>query len=291
MKAITNLTFEFTGKERDAETGLDYFGARYFAGAQGRFTSPDWSAMPQAVPYAILGDPQTLNLYAYVRNNPLSEADADGHCEPFCGLIAKLAVWAGTGVATQGGKQFAKNVAIGAAKGVGSVAYNTVMGSNPATALVSKLAGQPNVLQPSNQTQAQVKTTTEVGIAVASVAAAGIAGAATASGEAAESSTTFYHYGFLADEANFTGGLRPGAFATTDGGLTGTEAQSTLALPSRIQGVPDGVYPVTPEPGTPVNGPSTVRAAFGQPGGGQEVSFPQGTGPGTVGTPKPIPPR
>ncbi|MEO8660108.1 MAG: RHS repeat-associated core domain-containing protein, partial [Bryobacteraceae bacterium] len=32
---------EFTGKERDAETGLDYFGARYFSGAQGRFTTPD----------------------------------------------------------------------------------------------------------------------------------------------------------------------------------------------------------------------------------------------------------
>jgi RHS repeat-associated protein len=31
----------FTGKERDAETGLDYFGARYFSGAQGRFTSQD----------------------------------------------------------------------------------------------------------------------------------------------------------------------------------------------------------------------------------------------------------
>lgn len=30
-----------TGKERDAETGLDYFGARYMSSAQGRFTSPD----------------------------------------------------------------------------------------------------------------------------------------------------------------------------------------------------------------------------------------------------------
>jgi RHS repeat-associated protein len=74
------VTEKFTSKERDAETGLDYFGARYFSAAQGRFTSPDWSASPAAVPYADLGDPQTLNLYAYVRNNPLSHADADGHC-------------------------------------------------------------------------------------------------------------------------------------------------------------------------------------------------------------------
>lgn len=72
-------TIKFTGKERDAETGLDYFGARYFSSAQGRFTSPDWSAVPQAVPYADLKDPQTLNLYTYVRNNPLSRPDRDGH--------------------------------------------------------------------------------------------------------------------------------------------------------------------------------------------------------------------
>jgi RHS repeat-associated protein len=69
-----------TGKERDSETGLDYFGARYLSSAQGRFTSPDWSAVPQPVPYADLSDPQTLNLYGYVRNNPLSKADQGGHC-------------------------------------------------------------------------------------------------------------------------------------------------------------------------------------------------------------------
>jgi RHS repeat-associated protein len=71
---------KFTGKERDAETGLDYFGARYFSGAQGRWTSPDWSAVPQPIPYADLTNPQTLNLYSYVRNNPLSQSDQDGHC-------------------------------------------------------------------------------------------------------------------------------------------------------------------------------------------------------------------
>lgn len=70
----------FTGKERDAETSLDYFGARYFSAAQGRWTTPDWSEKPEPVPYAKFDDPQTLNLYAYVRNNPLSQADPDGHC-------------------------------------------------------------------------------------------------------------------------------------------------------------------------------------------------------------------
>jgi RHS repeat-associated protein len=74
-----NFCDHFTGKERDAETGLDYFGARYMSSPQGRFTSPDWSSIPQPIPYADLRDPQTLNLYGYVRNNPLWRADLNGH--------------------------------------------------------------------------------------------------------------------------------------------------------------------------------------------------------------------
>lgn len=69
----------FTGKERDAESGNDYFMARYYNSAMGRFMSPDWSAKIMPVPYAKLDDPQSLNLYAYVRNNPLSRFDRDGH--------------------------------------------------------------------------------------------------------------------------------------------------------------------------------------------------------------------
>jgi RHS repeat-associated protein len=55
--------------------------ARYFSSAQGRFTIPDWSAKEEPVPYAKLEDPQSLNLYGYVRNNPLSRFDVDGHCD------------------------------------------------------------------------------------------------------------------------------------------------------------------------------------------------------------------
>lgn len=71
--------YKFTGKERDSESGLDYFGARYYGSALGRFTSPDWSANPEPVPYATLSNPQSLNLYSYVLNNPLSKPDLDGH--------------------------------------------------------------------------------------------------------------------------------------------------------------------------------------------------------------------
>ena len=67
---------KFTGKERDAETGLDYFGARYYGGAQGRFTSPDEVFADQHV-----RDPQSWNMYAYVGNNPLRFTDSTGRCK------------------------------------------------------------------------------------------------------------------------------------------------------------------------------------------------------------------
>jgi RHS repeat-associated protein len=70
----------FTAKERDAESGFDYFGARYFSAVQGRYTTPDWSDRPEPIPYADLREPQTANLYTFGRNNPLAFRDVDGHC-------------------------------------------------------------------------------------------------------------------------------------------------------------------------------------------------------------------
>src|SRR5437660_2088391 len=71
--------YKFTGKERDAETGLDYFGARHYSNGLGRWITPDWAAKATADPYADFADPQSLNLYTYVRNIPTSKVDADGH--------------------------------------------------------------------------------------------------------------------------------------------------------------------------------------------------------------------
>jgi RHS repeat-associated protein len=83
----------FTSKERDDESGMDYFIARYYSGAQGRFTSPDefaggpdefWvlgsgDSQAQALPYASLTEPQSLNKYQYCYNNPLRYTDIDGN--------------------------------------------------------------------------------------------------------------------------------------------------------------------------------------------------------------------
>jgi RHS repeat-associated protein len=65
---------QFTGKEHDSESSLEYFGARYYGSALGRFTSPD----PIFFQKEMLRDPQRFNLYGYVRNNPLSATDPTG---------------------------------------------------------------------------------------------------------------------------------------------------------------------------------------------------------------------
>jgi RHS repeat-associated protein len=64
---------KFTGKERDAESGIDFFNARYMSSAQGRFTSPDPSRLS-----AVFGNPQTWNMYTYGYNNPLQFVDKNG---------------------------------------------------------------------------------------------------------------------------------------------------------------------------------------------------------------------
>ena len=72
----------FTGKERDTESQLDYFGARYYASSMGRFMSPD-ALNPvrtsRKVLRQILEDPQEWNKYIYALNNPVRYGDSSGN--------------------------------------------------------------------------------------------------------------------------------------------------------------------------------------------------------------------
>jgi RHS repeat-associated protein len=81
--------YKFTGKERDGESGLDYFIARHYSPASGRFLQADeyWGAPgsndplpPGPLPYTDLYNPQSLNRYSYTLNNPTAYVDDDGHC-------------------------------------------------------------------------------------------------------------------------------------------------------------------------------------------------------------------
>ena len=80
----------YSGKQRDTESTNDYFGARYYSSnVAARFLTPDWSAVPEPVPFADFENPQSLNLYGYVQNNPMSETDPDGHgCPPDVSVIS-----------------------------------------------------------------------------------------------------------------------------------------------------------------------------------------------------------
>ncbi len=73
VSSTSGNPYKFTGKERDAESGLDDFGARYYASAYGRFASTDPSAKSVE-----LTNPQSLNRYAYVLNSPLRFVDPNG---------------------------------------------------------------------------------------------------------------------------------------------------------------------------------------------------------------------
>ncbi len=81
---VTPTEHHFTGKERDTESGNDYFEARYYGSSMGRFLSPDFQNMddddvPEAIANGSTANPQTLNLYSYTQNNPLTRRDYDGH--------------------------------------------------------------------------------------------------------------------------------------------------------------------------------------------------------------------
>jgi len=71
--AVTFRVSRTTGKERDAESGNDYFGARYYASAMGRMMSPDPN-----MERVYRANPQTWNRYSYVLNNPLGMVDPTG---------------------------------------------------------------------------------------------------------------------------------------------------------------------------------------------------------------------
>ena len=129
--------YKFTGKERDAESGLDYFSARHYSNAFGRFMQADWAAKPTDVPYANFGNPQSLNLYSYVQNNPTTIGDPDGHDAAPCGCggmtaedyhfmwrdvsqyVSDRASWAWAGVKIDAAKiAYAAGAATGAISGL-----------------------------------------------------------------------------------------------------------------------------------------------------------------------------
>lgn len=245
-------SYKFTGKERDEEEGsyLDYFGARYYSSAMGRFMSPDWSERPQPVPYVDLENPQTLNLYGYAGNNPVSHRDLDGHAWD-CGAttgstdpVGDLVVngnchdvpdwfdfpgWAFTGFAnvlygnpSQGAKEmafgYAGQIAVGA---VGSLVGEVIEGMT-----VISESGDTVVVQ-RVMSRAELEATEKTGL--------------------------------------LRGGREGTHFVTDSAPDSAAEAQRQLALPNTPE------IKVTMEvPKSAVSSSEPVGSDFGQPGGGTQ---------------------
>jgi RHS repeat-associated protein len=74
MTGLSTCASDFTGKERDQESGNDYAHYRYYASSMGRWDSPD----PTGLFFADASNPQTFNLYSYVSNYPLIAQDPNG---------------------------------------------------------------------------------------------------------------------------------------------------------------------------------------------------------------------
>ncbi len=86
VTATANNDRRFVGKEKDEETGLGYFGARYNDNKTGRFISPDRvgpvDPRTSKTNEELLLNPQRINKYAYSLNNPYRYVDPDGNA-PF----------------------------------------------------------------------------------------------------------------------------------------------------------------------------------------------------------------
>ncbi len=151
----TETEYYFAGKEHDAESGLDYFGARYLSAGLGRFLSVD------PVVGTAVSNPQDLNPYAYGRNNPIKFIDSNGNSATVAGFLIGAAVGGGISLAqgkswTEVGQSALSGGLSGAAAGfvidtgglgLGVVALSGAIGGVTHGALDRSFSGQANTWQ------------------------------------------------------------------------------------------------------------------------------------------------
>lgn len=136
---LTANHYKFTGKERDSESGLDNFGARYDSSQYGRFMSVDLVMLKANR----LSDPQRLNLYTYALNNPLRFVDPDGRdALDRLKMAGAAALNIGVGIVKVGGA-LAAGAATPETGGVSAVgaAYLAISASGNFTAAGAQIVG------------------------------------------------------------------------------------------------------------------------------------------------------
>ena len=243
--------------------GLDYFGARYYGSSMGRWMSPDWSSAPEPVPYADLTDPQTLNLYGYVRNNPLSHADTDVHCcEAEWGFFKQelAGVWDTTGGAVVGAVgQFASGQA---ADNVRETYFSGNVGGN----LVA--AGSEFVSQSVNMVESAASGDPRAigqvaGIVISGKVASELSGAG--STETVQRAMSEGELQATRDTGLIRGGREGTHYVSDSISKDASRAQQRLALPQK----PELRATLEVQKGK-FSTPSKVKPANNMPGGGME---------------------
>jgi RHS repeat-associated protein len=251
-----------TGKERDTESGLDMFGARYYGSSLGRFMTPDWAAKPVNVPYAHFGNPQSLNLYSYVQNNPTTFGDPDGHCcwdeivnwfSSSHSVSGSAGVDAGHSVDKAGGLSITSRAF--AADASGSAAYGT-------SGL--KVSGQAGVAVASEKaTEGSIGTTSTKAVSADAEAHAGVSMTGVSAGAGAN-----------ADVVSATQTVKLGPVTLSATGNVGIGAEASASVSTTGVSASAGVTPG-------FGGSVSVSVSFGQAsvsGGASVQSTTTGTG-------------
>lgn len=171
---------KFTSKERDNETGLDYFLARYYSSTQGRFTSPDKPFADQ-----FQTNPQSWNTYSYVRNSPCNNIDAKGRCSAPSGLKqGQVGICIEAFIAA---KTFKK---IGGGNNRPHSGDNKDLTSKFRTDIIIAPSDDPNKFNISQTTEAGRSNASGLGVAAASLAFNPVVGIAAAVGVKGTAETT-----------------------------------------------------------------------------------------------------
>jgi RHS repeat-associated protein len=250
------MVYGFQGREVDGETGIYHFRARYYHPEQGRFLQRD-----------PLGYKEGMGLREAFRGNPWRYKDPFGNQVDLAEAaqeIAKIALDPRT----------PPPVKVGILTAIATTIV--ALASNPATYAMLAI-----IIIPGDTPQQQTPTSPSGEAITAAVQAITGVTLTNLEGE----SVRYYHYTTY-PPTSFTKGLWSGSAATVNPYMGQMEASQKLGIP-----IPTYVYPVTINPrATPVTPPSIVPPSNRYAGGGIQVFFPAGTPPGSVGTPRNVPP-
>lgn len=257
--------YRYTSKERDAENGLYFYGARYYDPTLGRFISPDPVAPP-------IHDPQSLNRYAYTRNNPISNRDPTGN--------AIETPWDAVNVG-MGAASFAANLGAGnwggAAWDAVGLAYDIFATAAPgipggaATVIRATRAADKglDLLRAADKAADAAKVADKAAYAAKAAEAAKTADRTVGAGKGGTEAVQRVMSRAELEATQQTGLVRGGRdgthYATDAANSDALRARERLALPQTPEvrvtlKVPEGAF----------SSPSRVQPGFGMPGGGME---------------------